>query len=119
LNRNAVAVVLLAVGPVLYPLATGASGAPHFPTRSECAHPARAVGSLDAVFGRFFLRSAADQKQRRVLELGFSGAEIERDGCGYFKVVVHGVPNLSVGRDLVAEARRVGLHVALEQAIGE
>jgi hypothetical protein len=119
LNRNVVAVALLAAGPLIYPIVTGASGAAHFPTRSECAHPATAVGSLDAVFGRFFLRSAADKKQRRVLELGFKGAEIERDGCGYFKVVVHGVPNLAVGRELVAEARRVGLPVALEQGIDE
>ena len=119
MSRNLLAIGVLAVGPVLYPVITVARSAPHFPTRSECVNPAKAAGAVDAVFGRFSLLAAASDKQRRVRELGFAGAEIERDGCGYYKVVVHGVPSLGVGRELVVEARRVGLQVSLEQAVGE
>jgi len=34
---------------------------------------------------------------------------VEPDGCGYLKVNVKGVPTLAVGRELAAEAEKVGL----------
>jgi hypothetical protein len=34
------------------------------------------------------------------------------------KVLVHGIPNLEVGHELVEEARGVGLHVRLERGQG-
>jgi hypothetical protein len=117
-KRNVIAVALLAAGPVLYPVVSLAGGSPHFPYRGECVYSPSKEGPLDALFGRFAERGAATAKQRRVLQLGFQGALVEADGCGYLKVVVHGVPNLAVGRDLVAEARRVGVDVTLEQAAG-
>jgi hypothetical protein len=51
----------------------------------------------------------------RVLKLGFKGSVVEPDGCGYLKVDVKGVPTLAVGRELAAEAEKVGLHVTLEK----
>lgn len=109
---------ILVAGLVLYPVITLACGAPHFPRRGECAVPATAGAPIDAVFGRFDDQAGAEAKQRRITHVGFTGSQIERDGCGYLKVVVHGVPNLAVGHELVAEARRVGLEVTLERAAG-
>lgn len=107
---------LIVIGAgLLYPVVVVAGGAPRFPTRSECARPARRDGNIDAVFGRFQTRITADRKLRDVLGLGFKGSVVELDDCGVFRVVVHGVPTLRVGADLVAEARKVGLHVTLEQ----
>jgi hypothetical protein len=107
--------LLFALGPVVYGVVVLSEGSVHFPSRSECMRPADESHAIDAVFGHFRERGAADARLRRVLELGFMGSVIEGDGCGAQKVVVHGVPNLAVGRDLVAEARRVGLVVRLER----
>ena len=45
----------------------------------------------------------------------YFGSVIESDGCGRLKVDVHGVPSLAVGRELVAEAAKVGVHATLEE----
>ena len=101
---------------LLYPLVVLAGGAPRFPDRGECVHPAKEGADLEAVFGRYAERGAANAVLQRVLKVGFKGSEIERDGCGSFKVVVHGIPTVAVGRELLAEARTVGLHATLENA---
>jgi hypothetical protein len=108
--------LVLVCGVVVYPAIVLAGGNPHFPRRSECIHAATSGDSdnLVAVFGRFRDRGAASMRQRRVLSLGFKGAELRRDGCGFILVVVHGIPSVAVGRDLLAEARTVGLHPTLE-----
>ena len=54
---------------------------------------------------------------RRVLGAGFTGSEPKPDGCGYLKVAVHGIPNVEVGRELVAEARKAGFEVTLERYV--
>jgi hypothetical protein len=108
--------LLLAAGPVVYVVLVLAGGPVHFPARSECMPRADDSHPIDAVFGHFRERVAAQSRLRRVLELGFKGSQIESDGCGSVKVVVHGVPSLAVGEDLAAEARRVGLVVTLERA---
>jgi hypothetical protein len=108
--------LLIILGALLvYPAVLLAHDEPHFPHRGECVHPATADGEVDAVFGRFDDRGAATAEAQRLAGLGFTGTAIEGDGCGYLKVVVHGVPSLAVGSELVAEARRVGVPVTLEQ----
>jgi hypothetical protein len=106
----------IGVAALAYPLAVLAGGPPRFPTRAECVHPATNNQQLEAVFGRFTTQIAAEASLRRVLGAGFTGSQLEPDGCGYLKVDVHGIPSLAVGRSLVAEARRVGLHPTLEIA---
>jgi hypothetical protein len=108
--------VVLVCGLVVYPAIVLAGGTPHFPRRSECIHPATSGNSenLVAVFGRFRDRGAAEVQRRHVLSLGFKGAELQRDACGFIRLVVHGIPSVPVGRDLLAEARTVGLHPTLE-----
>jgi hypothetical protein len=100
---------------VVYPLVVLAGGSPHFPQRTECVQPAHGEGKVDAVFGRFRETGEAESRLQRATELGFQGLQLERDGCGDVKVVLEDVPSLEVGRDLAAEAARVGLHVMLEQ----
>lgn len=107
--------IIIAAAALLYPISVLAGGSPRFPDRNECVRPATAGSAIDAVFGRYSSVSAAEAKLTRVLKLGFRGAEVEPDGCGLFKVVVHGVPNLQVGSDLIKEARAVGLVVHLER----
>jgi len=114
--KSRLAWTIVVVAALAYPLAVLAGGAPRFPSRAECVRPATTDQNIEAVFGRYSTQDAADSSLRRVLGLGFSGAQIEPDGCGLLKLAVDGVPSLVVGRDLAAEARRVGLHVALERA---
>jgi hypothetical protein len=105
---------LIVVAALAYPLAVIATGAPRFPSRTECIHPAKEDGPIEAVFGRFADQAAAQQLQQRALHAGFVGTKIEGDGCGRLKVDVQGIQTLAVGRELAAEAEKVGLHVTLE-----
>jgi hypothetical protein len=107
---------ILLMGAFGYPIAVLAGGAPRFPSRSECVHPATADGDLEVVFGRFTSASDANALLKRVLAVGFSGSKIEPDGCGLLKVDVHGIPTLKVGGEVLAEARSVGLRATVEQA---
>jgi hypothetical protein len=113
--RRFLPVSVLAAAALVYPLIVLAGGAPHFPDRGECIHAAKEGEPIEAVFGRFSERAAADEQLRQVLAVGFEGAKIELDGCGVLKVVVEGIPTLAVGRDFVAEARRVDFQPTLEQ----
>jgi hypothetical protein len=97
-----------------YPLVSLAGGLPRFPDRGECARAPQTGRELEAVFGRFLERGHATAALRRATGLGFKGLAVERDGCGYLRVVLHEIPTLAVGHELVAEAGRVGLHVTLE-----
>jgi hypothetical protein len=107
------ALVLGAV--LLYPAVILAGGSPGFPSRHECVHPAHGPGEVEAVFGRFRERAAAEAMYKHAMQLGFQNLEVGRDACGDVRVVLDGVPSLAVGRDLAAEAARVGLAVTLEQ----
>jgi hypothetical protein len=115
MRRLAAWIVLLAVAS-LYPLAVVAGGAPRFPSRNECVRPATTDENLEAVFGRFDTVSAAEAVQMRAARAGFKNLEVESDGCGLFKVTLHGIPSLQVGRDFVREAGRVGFRPTLEQS---
>jgi hypothetical protein len=109
--------ILVIVAALAYPLAVLAGGGPRFPARSDCIHPAKTDGDIEAVFGRSRNPETAAATLARVLELGFKGSVVEPDGCGYLKVNVKGVPTLAVGRELAAEAEKVGLHVTLEKSV--
>ena len=109
---------IVLVAALAYPLAVVAGGAPRFPSHAECVHPARADGDLEVVFGRFESAAEASALLERVLAVGFKGSQMEPDGCGLLKVVVHGIPTLKVGGEVVAEARSVGLRPSLEQRLG-
>jgi hypothetical protein len=113
--RNKLPWAILLATAVIYPLAVTAGGSPRFPHRSECVHPARRDGKLEAVFGRYSTSTRAAPVLRRVLAAGFRGTRIESDGCGLLKVALHGIPTLRVGRDFVAEARGEGFNPRLEE----
>ncbi len=113
---RAAAWALVPVAALAYPVAVLAGGAPRFPDRAECAQIAHSDGNIDAVFGRFRNPDAANALLAKVRRLGFMGSQVEPGGCGYLKVDIHSIPTLAVGRDLAAEAEKVGLHVSLEKA---
>lgn len=116
-SRTRLSLSLVVAAALLYPLVVLAGGSPHFPSRGECAQRPRGNDKIEAVFGRFRDRTAAVQARSRALKLGFKGLAVERDGCGYAKVVLHGVPSLAVGRELTVEAAHVGLRVMLEREL--
>jgi hypothetical protein len=117
MTRVRLSLALVVAAALLYPLVVLAGGSPHFPSRGECAQRPRENDKIEAVFGRFRDRAAAVEARSRALNLGFKGLDVERDGCGYAKVVLHGVPSLAVGRELTAEAAHVGLRVMLEREL--
>ena len=107
---------LVVVAAAAYPLAVLAGGSPHFPSRSDCVHPASSDGNLEVVFGRLSKERDADALLQRALHAGCTLSQAEGDGCGLVKVFVPNIPTLAVGRDLIAEARTVGLRGTLEAA---
>jgi hypothetical protein len=107
--------LVLAAG-IGYPAGIVSGGTPHFPKRSDCVDLATKNGEIEAVFGRFDKRADAAARLELVLGRGFTDSEIEGDGCGRMKVVLHGIPSLAVGRELAAEARSEGFNVTLEYA---
>ena len=115
--RRAAPWVAVAVIVMVYPayvLAT--EGGPRFPSRPECVTPATADGDIVAVFGYFDSEREAAVVHDRALEVGFTGTELARDGCGRVRVAVGGITTLAVGREFAEQARGVGFDVTLEQA---
>lgn len=113
-GRAWIAVGVVVVPLVVYPLVALAQGAPGFPTRSECIHPAVEGQPVAVVFGRFADPVSADRLRDRALSVGFQGTEALPDGCGRWKVLVAHVPDVTVGRGVQEEAQKVGLHPTLE-----
>jgi hypothetical protein len=107
--------LVVVVAALAYPLALAVSGTTRFPTRAECVHVAKKDGNLEVVFGRFDSPVDATALLGRVLHVGFRGSQVEPDGCGRFKVAVHGIPTIVVGRQVVAEARSVDLTATIEE----
>jgi hypothetical protein len=116
MKGRAVPWLLIGAVTLLYPLGVLAGGAPRFPSRHDCVHPAKSDVNVEAVFGRFSTTAAADAVRRRAAHSGFKNLQLEADGCGLFKVTLRGIPSLAVGRDFLAEAEKVGFHPTLEQA---
>jgi hypothetical protein len=109
--------VLVVLGAALgYPLAVLAfSGAPEFPSREDCVVEITGEGEYEVVFGYRDSRREALELQARVNQVGFTGTDVEDDGCGRVRVSVDDVPSREVGEEVIREARSVGLEATLEQ----
>ena len=116
MTRRANAWLVVLVAALAYPLGVLAGGLPRFPTHGECVRPPAAGMELEAVFGRFRRQTAAEELLAKVRRLGFSQSALEGDGCGLLVVGLRGIPTIAVGRNLVAEARGVGLRPRLQAA---
>jgi hypothetical protein len=113
--RRLAPVAVVAGAVLLYALVALANGAPRFPTRAECIHPATHAWDVVVVFGYFDSTQAAEQFRAGAEHSGFPGLRVERNACGRVKVVLPGVPSLKVGREVVGEAATVDIHATLEQ----
>lgn len=110
------AVIAVAAVPlIVYPLIAFAGGSPRFPSPSECVRPAVEGQPVDVVYGRFDDPVSAERFKDQVVAVGFVGTEVIADGCGRWKVVYEGIPELSVATELQAEARTVDLAPTLER----
>ena len=112
------AVVVVLVPLLAYPIVTLSGGAPRFPTRDECAHPAVEGAPVDIVYGRLDDPLEASRLRDRVVAVGFIGTEAVADGCGRWKVVLENVPSLEVAREVQEEAKGVDLSPTLELGSG-
>ena len=115
-TRVWLAVAIVAVPLLAYPLITLAGGAPRFPTRGECVRPAVAGEPADVVYGRFDSLTAAEELRQHVVSVGFTGTEVLGDGCGRWKVLLLNVPSVEIAEQVRDEARTVGLDPKLERA---
>lgn len=114
--RITVLAVVVALTPVVvYPLVAVAQGGPRFPSRDECARPATEdVPNLEVVYGRLDSPVEAQELLDRVLEIGFSGTDLELDGCGRWKVSYDAIETLAQGEGLVVQARAAGFDPRVE-----
>ena len=104
--RVAAAVAIVLVPLIGYPLVTLAGGSPSFPSEEECGRPATADdSSLDVVYGRLESREDARALLEQVLGIGFTGAEMELDGCGRWKVFYDPIESFDQGQALVEQVR--------------
>jgi hypothetical protein len=106
---------LFAVIALAYPLAVLAGGGPHFPSKRDCAVPARHDGNITLVLGSFASMTAAAPLLERVRREGYVEAEAMTDGCGGVLVAVRGYSTLASAENAAAEARRAGLRARLYQ----
>lgn len=114
--RRIVPWLIVAVAALAYPLAVLAfSGAPTFPSRDDCVVSVTGEGEYEVVFGYRDSEREALELRAGVLAVGFSGTEIEGDGCGRVRVSVDDVPTREVGEEVIRQARTVGLEPTLEQ----
>ena len=109
-------VLVVVAAALAYPLAVLAfSGAPEFPSRDDCVVSVTGEGEYEVVFGYLDSRREAVELQAQALAVGFSGTEIEDDGCGRVRVSVDDVPSREVGDEVIRQARTVDLEPTLEQ----
>ncbi len=118
-RRVGLATAIVLVPLLAYPAATLATGAPRFPTRDECVHPAVEGEPVDVVYGRFDSPLEAAALLERVLTVG-----LDRDGdrsstaCGRWKVVLEDVPSIEIARGVQEGAASVDLEPTLERGVG-
>lgn len=113
--RVGVAVAIVLVPLLGYPLATLAGGSPRFPTRDECGRLATADDpSFDVVYGRLGSREGAQTLLDQVSAIGFTGAELELDGCGQWKVFYDSIDSLEQGESLAEQVRAAGFDARVE-----
>ena len=66
------------------------------------------------VYGRLASREAAQALLDQVLGIGFTGAELEPDDCGHWKVFYDPIESLDQGNGLVEQARAAGFDARVE-----
>lgn len=114
-RRVVLAIAIVAVPLVGYPLVTIAGGGPRFPTRDECARVARNdADDLEVVYGRLDDPVAAEELLARLTAVGFVGTELKPDACGHWKVSYDSIATLAEGHALAGEARKVGFDAQVE-----
>ena len=106
----------LALAPLLaFPLAVLADGGARFPSRDECAAAATAdAPDLDVVYARLDDLAAAEALLTELTQVGFTGAELELDACGRWRVFYDGIPSLAQGQALVDQVRQAGFEARVE-----
>ncbi|MGZ4396337.1 MAG: hypothetical protein ACXVZ2_13355, partial [Gaiellaceae bacterium] len=67
-----------------------------------------------AVFGFRTTHAQAVKLKRLVVHRGFVGAEIERDACDHWSVVVNGITPAAMQKSFAAEASSAGFKVTFE-----
>ena len=117
-RRVGLATAIVLVPLLAYPAATLATGAPRFPTRDECVHPAVEGEPVDVVYGRFDSPLEAAALLERVLTVGLTGTETIVDACGRWKVVLEDVPSIEIARGVQEGAASVDLEPTLERGVG-
>lgn len=111
--RIAIAIVLVAL--LGYPLVTLASGLPRFPTRAECARPATAEApEVQVVYGRLDDPVAAEELLAELTGIGFVGTEIELDPCGRWKIAYMSVDSYDQATALAEQVRAQGFEAVVE-----
>jgi hypothetical protein len=114
-GRNAATAAVVAGLLLGYPVAVLADGLPTFPSRDECAHPAKEDGSdLEVVYGRLDDPVAADDLLAELNKVGFIGAEVEFDACGRWKVSYDAIDSLAQGEALAEQVRGAGFAARVE-----
>ncbi len=114
--QRRIALGLVAVTLLAYPVIVALGGEPRFPSAAECAiraHPGE-TRDVEIVYGHFDTRAEADELLARVVGTGFVGTEVETDGCGRFEVVYHGIDTYEQGIGTVDEAKGAGFHAQIE-----
>lgn len=120
MNRRVGAAVAIVVVPfVAYVVLSLSDGAPRFPTRGECIRPPVEGQAVGVVFGRTDDPISAAELRDRAVSVGFLGVESVPDGCGRWKVVLEGVPDVEIAREVQQEAASVDLDTSLERGSDE
>jgi len=113
--RVGVAIAIVLVALLGYPLVTLAGGSPRFPTRDECGRLATADDpSFDVVYGRLGSHEEAQSLLDQVSAIGFTGVELELDGCGQWKVFYDSIDSLEQGESLAEQVRAAGFAARVE-----
>ena len=114
-TARVVAVAIVAVPLIGYPLVVGADGA-RFPSPHDCVRIASPgeTAELDLVFGRRDTPAEAERLLERVQAVGYVDAEVRGDGCGRWKVLYDGIESYAQGASSAAEAHGAGLEAQLE-----
>jgi hypothetical protein len=109
LSSPRLAVAVIVVGALAYPLVLLAQGGPSFPSRAHCLARATQDGNIELLLGGFSTNASADALVAKAKKYGLTAAESTLDGCGNFDVVVPGYTTLAGAQSAVAEAHTVDI----------
>ena len=91
-------------------------GGARFPSRDECARPGdgRRTGPRRRLRHDSIDLVAAEALLTELTRVGFTGAELELDACGRWRVFYDGIPSLAQGEALVDQVREAGFEARVE-----